>query len=169
MILQRENDLKFLVVHLGGNFLLKGLLIFSNWSFVVFDVSLSIFSVCFCFLSSPDNSETPAGKCSSWPLFPPKFQVFLFNRKSGQFKLYQDHSKRWLQGNKISFFKLWEEFTVYLQAKHNKIATITSILSCWDEKVSIITKSKSLQRLRNDEENVFEKFQRLSSNEEVFP
>ena len=57
-------------------FFLKGLLIFSNWPFVVFDVSLSHFSVCFFFLSSPDNSETPGRKCSSWPLFPPEFQVF---------------------------------------------------------------------------------------------
>ena len=43
MILQRENDLKVLVVYLGGFFFLEGLLIFSNWSFVVFDVSLSHF------------------------------------------------------------------------------------------------------------------------------
>ena len=76
MIFQRENDLKFLVVHLGGFFFLKGLLIFSNCSFVVFDVSLSHFSVCFFFLSSAHNSETPDRKCSSWPFFPPEFRDF---------------------------------------------------------------------------------------------
>ena len=95
MILQRENDLKILVVHVGGFFFLKGLLIVSNWSFVVFDVSLSHFSVCFFFLSSLDNSETPGRKYSSWPVFPPEFQVFyltesLFNLNYTRITLYVD-------------------------------------------------------------------------------
>ena len=68
----------------------------------------------------------------------------------------------------ISSFKHWEEFTVYMQAKHNKTATLTSTLSCWDEKVSIITKSKSLQRLRNDRKKFSKTFQGCSQMKRFF-
>ena len=70
----------------------------------------------------------------------------------------------------ISSFKHWEEFTVHMQAKHNKNCNNNLHIKLLRRKSNYYNwKQESSKVAKRSRKRVFQKFSRLYSNEEVFP